>query len=71
VFTPLLFSFAYLLCGMGTTTAMWTHMEDELEMALRMDLDDEDDLPAFRMLLSVFFVLAWPLVLVETFSKRP
>ena len=61
---------AYLVLGMGTTTALWTGQKDEIDMALGLELDDTDDIPAVRLLLTVFFVLAWPLVFWDAFSKR-
>jgi hypothetical protein len=66
-----LFFIAYLVLGMGTTTALWSGMQDEIDMALALELDDHDNLPAMRMLLTVFFVLAWPLVFWDVFSRRP
>jgi hypothetical protein len=62
---------AYLVLGMGTATAMWAGNQDELDMSLGMELDDAEDLPAMRLLLSVFFVFAWPLVFWDAFSRRP
>ncbi len=67
---PLLVSMAYLLLGMGTTTVLWSSMKDELDMAISFELDDEGDQPLFRMLLTLFFILAWPIVLWDAFSKR-
>ncbi len=68
---PVLFFIAYLVLGMGTTTALWSGMQDEIDMALGLELDDDDNLPAMRMMLTVFFVLAWPLVFWDVFSRRP
>jgi hypothetical protein len=68
---PVLFFIAYLVLGMGTTTALWSGMQDEIDMALGLELDDDDQLPAMRMMLTVFFVLAWPLVFWDVFSRRP
>jgi hypothetical protein len=56
---------------MGTTTALWSGMQDEIDMALGLELDDDSNLPALRMVLTVFFVLAWPLVFWDVFSRRP
>lgn len=67
---PVMFMIAYLVLGMGTTTALWSGMQDEIDMALGLELDDDDDLPAMRMMLTVFFVLAWPLVFWDVFSRR-
>jgi hypothetical protein len=61
----------YLVFGMGTATAMWAGNQDELDMSLGMELDDAEDLPAMRLLLSVFFLFAWPLVFWDAFSRRP
>lgn len=66
---PSLFLIVYLVLGMGTTTAMWTGKQDEIEMAMTLDLDDEDHRPLFRMVLTVFFLLAWPLVVFDAFGK--
>lgn len=68
---PVLFFIAYLVLGMGTTTALWSGMQDEIDMALGLELDDDENLPAMRMMLTVFFVLAWPLVFWDVFSRRP
>jgi hypothetical protein len=54
---------------MGTTTAMWAGKADEIELAMTMDLEHEDDRPLFRLLLTLFFLLAWPLVVWDAFSK--
>lgn len=67
---PLLVFIAYLVLGMGTTTALWSGMKDEIDMAISFELDDDADQPLFRMLLTVFFLLAWPLVFWDAFSKR-
>ena len=66
---PFLFLIVYLVLGMGTTMAMWTGKQDEIEMAMTLDLDDEEHRPLFRMVLTVFFLLAWPLVVFDAFSK--
>lgn len=67
---PLLMLVAYLVLGMGTTTALWTGNRDELDMAIGFELDDEDDIGVFRLLLTVMFVLVWPVVFWDAFSKR-
>ncbi|MBM4281050.1 MAG: hypothetical protein FJ137_09920 [Deltaproteobacteria bacterium] len=66
---PSLFVVVYLVLGMGTSTAMWTGKQDELELAMTLDLDDEAHRPLFRLLLALFFLLAWPLVVFEAFGK--
>jgi hypothetical protein len=66
---PAQFLVVYLVLGMGTSLAMWTGRQDEIEMAMTLDLDDEDDRPLFRALLTLFFVLAWPLVVWDAFSR--
>jgi hypothetical protein len=43
--------------------------QDEIELALTLDLDDENDRPLFRMFLTLFFLLAWPLVVWDAFSR--
>jgi len=67
---PLLMLVAYLVLGMGTTTALWTGNRDELDMAIGFEVDDEDDVGVFRLLLTVMFVLVWPVVFWDAFSKR-
>jgi hypothetical protein len=67
---PSLFVVVYLVLGMGTSLAMWTGKQDEIELAMTLDLDDEEHRPLFRMLLTVFFVFGWPLVVVDAFSRR-
>jgi hypothetical protein len=66
---PSLFVVVYLVLGMGTTTAMWTARQDELEMAMTLDLEREEHRPLFRLLLTLFFLLAWPLVVFDAFGK--
>ena len=39
---PSLFLAIYLVLGMGTSLAMWTGKQDEIEMAMTLDLDDDD-----------------------------
>lgn len=68
---PALFLIAYVVLGMGTTTALWSGMQDEIDLALGLELDDDDNIPVMRMLLTVFFVLAWPLVFWDAFSRKP
>jgi hypothetical protein len=67
---PLLASFLYLLLGMGTTSIVWVAMPDEIEMAISLDLEDEAERPILRFLITVFFVLGWPLVLLEVFNRK-
>ncbi len=67
---PLLASFLYLLLGMGTTSLVWVKMPDEIEMAISLDLEDEEERPILRFLVTVFFVLGWPLVLVEVMNRK-
>lgn len=67
---PALMTFAYLVIGLGTTIAAWVCMPDEIEMALAMDVDDQDQLPIMRSLLTAVFVLTWPVLLVEVIRKR-
>jgi len=67
---PLVFSFLYVLLGMGTTTAVFVQMPDEIELALSLDVEDEAERPLMRFLLTVFFVLGWPIVLYEVTRKR-
>jgi hypothetical protein len=69
VSVPALFVIVYLVLGMGTTTAMWTAKQDELELAMTLDLEDEEHRPLFRLLLTIFFLLAWPLVVFDAFGK--
>lgn len=66
---PSFFLAVYLVLGMGTSLAMWMGKQDEIELALTLDLDDENDRPLFRMFLTLFFLLAWPLVVWDAFSR--
>jgi hypothetical protein len=59
--TPLLFSFAYLILGMLTTSVLWTTMQLEIETAL--SLEDDEAQGVLRFFLTIIFVLAWPVVL--------
>lgn len=59
--TPLLFSFAYLILGMLTTSVLWTSMQLEIETAL--SLEDDEAQGVLRFFLTIIFVLAWPVVL--------
>lgn len=61
---------AYLVLGMGTTTALWAGNRDELDMAIGLELDDDEDQGMFRLMLTIMFVLVWPAVFWDTFSKR-
>ncbi len=67
---PFLASFLYLLFGMGTTSVVWLAMPDEIEMAISLDLEDESERPILRFLITVFFVLGWPLVLLEVMNRK-
>jgi hypothetical protein len=66
---PSLVLVVYLVLGMGTTTAMWTAKQDEIELAMALDLESEEQAPLFRFLLTIFFLVAWPLVLFDAFGK--
>lgn len=65
-----LMTFCYLVVGLATTIMAWMQMPDEIEMAITMDLDDEDDRPLLRSFVTVMFVLTWPMVLAEVIKKR-
>ena len=67
---PLAVSFLYLMLGMGVTTTAWVAMPDELELALSVDVDDESERPVLQFLLTLFFVLGWPVVLHELIKER-
>lgn len=67
---PALMTFAYLVIGLGTTIVAWSSMPDEIEMAIGMDTEDEDQLPLMRSLVTAMFVLIWPVLLVEVIRKR-
>ena len=66
----MLMTFAYLAIGLGTTVAAWASMPDEIEMAITADLEDEEERPALRYIVTVLFVLSWPVVLAEVLRKR-
>jgi hypothetical protein len=67
---PLVLFALYLFLGMATTASLWITMPDELELAISMDLEDEDDRPVLRMILTIVFVVAWPLILVDVVRRR-
>lgn len=64
---PLSVFFFWMVLGMATTMSVWLTMPDELESAIGME--DEEVQPALRVFLTVVFVLAWPLVLVEMIRR--
>lgn len=64
---PLLFSFAYLILGMLTTTFLWSSMQLEIEAALSLEEDEAQG--ALRVFLTVIFVLAWPVVLWDVLRR--
>ena len=66
----MLMTFAYLVIGLGTTMAAWVQMPDEIEMAIGFDLEDEEDRPVLRYLVTVLFVISWPVLLAEVLRKR-
>ncbi len=66
----MLLTFAYFVIGLGTTMLAWPSMADEIEMAIGLDLDNEEDRPAMRALLTLLFVITWPVVLAEVLRKR-
>jgi hypothetical protein len=66
----MLLTFAYLAIGLGTTIAAWAQMSDEIDLAIGFDLDDEEDRPALRYLVTVLFVISWPVLLAEVLKKR-
>ena len=66
----MLMTFAYLAIGLGTTISAWASMPDEIEMAIGFDLDDEADRPALRTLITIVFVISWPVLLAEVVKRR-
>jgi hypothetical protein len=64
---PLTVLFFWLMLGMITTMSAWMTMPEELESAI--GLEQEDMQPVLRVFLTVVFVLAWPLVLVEMIRR--
>lgn len=64
---PLSLLFFYLVLGMITTSSAWSVMPDEIESAI--GLEEEEMQPALRTFLTVVFVLAWPMVLVEMLRR--
>jgi len=66
----MLMTFPYLVIGLGTTMVAWAGMSDEIEMAIGFDLEDEDDRPALRSLVTILFVITWPVLLAEVLRKR-
>lgn len=63
-------TFAYLCVGLVTTIGAWANMRDEIEMSISADLDDESDRPALRTLVTLVFVMTWPLVLGDVLRRR-
>ena len=66
----MMMTFTYFVMGLGTTMLAWNGMADEIEMAIGFDLDDEEDRPVLRSLVTVLFVITWPVVLAEVLRKR-
>jgi hypothetical protein len=66
----ILMTFVYLVVGLATTTVAWMQMPDEIEMAITLDLEDENDRPFMRGFVVVMFVLTWPMLLAEVLRKR-
>ena len=64
---PLMFFFTYLVLGMITTVMLWSHMEDEIDLAIGME--DEEIHGPLRIFLMVVFVLAWPIVLWDVVRR--
>lgn len=64
---PLTVLFFWLVLGMITTTYAWVAMPEEIESAIGME--EEEMQPALRIFLTVVFVLAWPIVLVEMIRR--
>jgi hypothetical protein len=67
---PILMVFAYLVVGLATTMLAWVQMPDEIDMAIGFDLDDEEDRPALRTIVTLLFVISWPVLLPEVIRKR-
>jgi hypothetical protein len=63
-------TFLYLMVGVATTAIAWARMPDEIEMAISMDLDEEEDRSLLRGFVAVMFVISWPMVLAEVLRKR-
>lgn len=66
----MLLTFTYLVIGLGTTMLAWSGMSDEIEMAIGFDLEDEGDRPALRSLVTLLFVITWPVLLAEVLRQR-
>lgn len=64
---PLSVCFFWMVLGMATTMSVWVQMPDELESAIGMEAEEMQ--PALRTFLTVVFVLAWPVVLVEMIRR--
>ena len=65
-----LMTFAYLVVGLATTMIAWASMSDEIEMAIGLGLDDEDDRPAYRTAVTIMFVITWPVLLAEVLRRQ-
>jgi hypothetical protein len=64
---PLTVLSCYLMLGMVTTGFLWSQMALEIEMAI--GLEDDDTQGPLRLVLTIVFVLAWPLVLYDVLKR--
>lgn len=64
---PLSVLFFYIVLGMITTFSAWSVMPEEIESAI--GLEEEEVQPALRAFLTVIFVLAWPILLVDLIRR--
>ena len=65
---PLIFSFCYLVLGMISTTALWSHLQEEIEMAI--GLEEDETQAGLRLFLMIVYVIAWPVVLYDVIRKN-
>jgi hypothetical protein len=61
---------SYLVLGMGASTYLWTRHADDIETAMTLELDDEDERPFMRMAVTMYFLFAWPVAMYEAFRGR-
>jgi hypothetical protein len=69
---PILFSATYLVLGMVTTATLWAQMEPEIEMALDLEESEvgEEMKGPMRLMLTLLFVLFWPVVIYDFMSRK-
>lgn len=69
---PLLITTVYLLLGMVATGMLWFQMEPEIEMALDLEENEmgEGMRGSMRLMLTLLFVLFWPMVVYDLMVRK-